>query len=375
MNRSLLVVFVLLAECHSAAAQTTPQPWYERLRFGGDFRSRYEEFHQDNTQTRHRGRLRLRLRVDTNINEDTRFHMQLASGDPGTPVATNQTFTDFFQPKPFNLDRVYMAYHPTAAPALTLGFGKFDAPQKTTQLLFDEDINFEGGWEQVAWAPRNGLAVRLGALQTTVNERATAGDSYMLGGYGEVRVALGTHSLLLSAADYGWGNPDQIAVASVGGPLESILTNRVRRSPGGSVIGYASRFNVVDVIAEATVQTHRPQYPLRLLANVARNTKASTDRDSAVWFEAEYGDPRPTGSWGAGYTYGWSEQDVSPSAFVYSEIPGTNVRAHILEASYVVKTGFSVSTTLYLSKRLFRERPPDPNPRLTRLHLAAAVRF
>jgi hypothetical protein len=147
MNRSLLVLLVLLAPFHSTFAQTTPQPWYERLRFGGDFRSRYEEFHQNHAQTRHRGRLRLRLRIDTNINEDTRFHIQLASDDPGTPVATNQTFTDFFQPKPFSLDRAYLAYQSTAAPAIVLGFGKFDAPQKTTQMLFDEDINFEGGWD------------------------------------------------------------------------------------------------------------------------------------------------------------------------------------------------------------------------------------
>jgi hypothetical protein len=41
----------------------------------------------------------------------------------------------------------------------------------------------------------------------------------------------------------------------------------------------------------------------------------------------------------------------------------------------VVKTGFSLTTTLYLSRRLFLDRPTDPNPRLTRLHLAAVVRF
>ena len=95
--------------------EDAPPTWYERLRFSGDFRSRYEGFYREESETRHRGRFRLRLRVDTDINEDIRFQLQVASGDPGTPVSTNQTFKGFFQPKPFNLDRAYIAYNPVAA--------------------------------------------------------------------------------------------------------------------------------------------------------------------------------------------------------------------------------------------------------------------
>ena len=375
MNRSLLFLLLILTPFQSVFAQTTSPPWYERIRFGGDFRSRYEGFYQDGVETRHRARLRLRVRLDTDINEDARLHVQIASGDPGTPVSTNQTLTEFFQPKPISLDRAYLAYNPKAAPAVTLGIGKFNAPQTATQMVFDEDLNFEGGWEQVSWEAREGLAISLVGLQVAINERSASEDSYMLGGAGKVSLGFGRHSLILSAANYAWGNEDQIAVASAGGPLESILTNLVRRGPGGNVIGYASQFNVVDVIGETTFRTGNAQYPLRLLAEFARNTGASTDRDSGLWFEAEYGAPRVTGTWGAGYTYGWSEQDVTPSAFVHSDLPGTNIRAHILEHSYVLKTGLSLDTTLHLSKRLFLERPTDPDTWLVRLHLGAVVRF
>jgi hypothetical protein len=41
----------------------------------------------------------------------------------------------------------------------------------------------------------------------------------------------------------------------------------------------------------------------------------------------------------------------------------------------VLKTGFSLDTTIHVSKRLFLERTTDPNPWLTRVHLAAVVRF
>ena len=377
--KTCLFVFSFLFAPLPAFAQSQatppPSPWYERIRFSGDFRARYEGFYRRNADTRNRERLRLRLRIDTAINDDVRFQIQVASGDSGTPVSTNQTFTSFFQPKPFNLDRAYIAYNAAAAPALTLGIGKFGAPQTVTQLTFDDDLNFEGGWEQVAWEPREGFGINLVALQTAVNELSAAPDAYMLGGYGEVSIAIGQHSLQFSVANYAWGNEDQIAVASAGGPLESILTNSVRRGSAGNVIGYISQFNVVDVIAEATFDTSSAQHPLRLLAEFARNTKAATNRRSALWIEAEYGSPGPTGTWGAGYTYGWVEQDATPSAFVFSDMPGTNLRLHMLETSYVLKSGLSLDATLHLTKRLIPERSNDPNHWLSRLHLAAVVRF
>jgi hypothetical protein len=377
MTKVYLMLACLLAPLHGAfaqPAQAPPRPWYERLTFGGDFRSRYEGFYREGDETRNRVRMRLRLRLDTAINEDVQFRVQVASGDPGTPVSTNQTLTGFFQPKPFNLDRAFIQYAPQAAPAMTLGLGKFSAPQTTTQMTFDEDLNYEGGWEQVSWTPREGLDVTLIGLQAAVNERSSAPDAFMLGGYGEVSVALGAHRLQLSAANYGWGRADQIAGASADGSLDSILTNAVFFDAAGNVV-FASRFNVVDVIAEAIFQTGRPGYPLRMLGEVAQNTRATNDRDRGVWMEAEYGQPRETGSWGAAYTYGWVEQDLTPSAFVFSDMPGTNLRLHLLEASYILKTGLSLDATLHLTRRLFLEDASEPDAWLSRLHLAAVVRF
>ncbi|MEE2638768.1 MAG: putative porin [Acidobacteriota bacterium] len=130
-------------------AQTAP--WYERIQFGGDFRPRYEGFYQDGSETRHRSRFRLRLRIDSDVNDDTHLQIQIATGDPGTPVSTNQTFTSFLRPKPFNLDRANIRYNPKGASALTLTMGKFGPPMTRTQMVWDNDLNFEGGYERVAW--------------------------------------------------------------------------------------------------------------------------------------------------------------------------------------------------------------------------------
>ena len=92
-----------------AQGPTENLTWYDRIQWSGDFRTRYEGFYQKDRLggTRNRGRLRLRLRMDSQINDDTKFQVRVTSGDPGTPVSTNQTFSSFFRPKPFSLDRAF----------------------------------------------------------------------------------------------------------------------------------------------------------------------------------------------------------------------------------------------------------------------------
>ncbi len=349
--------------------------WVDRLTISGDFRSRYEGFYQSGRPTRNRARLRLRLRVDAQINEETDFYLQVASGDPGTPASTNQTFKGFFQPKPFNLDRAYVTYNPQAVEALTLGIGKFPTPIMRTQMIFDDDLNFEGGWEQVSWQPQKDIDVDLIAIQTAVNEVSRGADAYMLGGSGAVSFKFGSNSLQFSATNYMWRNTDQIAVAQASGQLTSILTNRVIRSFDGVVTNYASEFNVIDVIAEATLATSRNGYPFRLLVDYAVNTRATTNQNNGLWIEAGYGDPGPGGSWGVTYTSGWIGQDVTPSAFVFSDMPGTNLRLNMIETSYFIKPGFSLDMTLHLTKLLNVPENDTSNNLLTRLHVATVIRF
>ncbi len=357
-----------------SAQQSTTATWPDKLRLSGDFRSRYEGFYKTSRPTRNRTRLRLRLRIDSEINNDTRFQLQVVSGDPGTPASTNQTFKGFFQPKPFSLDRAFVAYNPRAAEAITLGIGKFPTPVMRTQMTFDDDLNFEGGWEQFSWKPQENVAIDLVALQTAVNEVSRGADAYMLGGYGAASFTFGSNSLQLSAANYIWRNADQIVAAQASGELTSILTNRVIRNADGIATNFASEFNVVDIIAEATLNTPNPDYPLRLLIDYAVNTKATTDR-KGFWIEAGYGDPGPVGSWGATYTSGWIEQDVTPSAFVFSDMPGTNIRLNMIETSYIVKAGLSLDVTLHLTKRLVVAQNDTSNQLLARLHVATVVRF
>ena len=375
---SALLGFAIIGVSPAVAyAQTTeldPAPWYERIQFGGDFRSRYEGFYQHEQSPRHRMRFRFRLRIDSDINDDAHIQIQIASGDPGTPVSTNQTFTSFFRPKPFSLDRAHIVYRPGGAPALTLGAGKFGLPLTRTQMTWDDDLNVEGGYEQVAWSATEAIDVKLVALQTAVNEVSGGPDSYMLAGYGEVSVALGEHRLQVSVADFGFSNVDQVAVGRATGPLSSILTNEVERGTAGNIIGLVSDFNLVDVIAQAELDTGRDRYPVRLLADIVRNTRAASGLDTGMWFEAEYGGSSVPRSYTFGYTYGRIERDAALSAFVFSDMPGTNLQLHMFNVAYVPRPNMTLDLTVHISKRL--EVDPDASAAwLIRPHVAAIARF
>ena len=356
------------------SADSEPRPWYERIELGGDFRSRYEGFYQDGRTTRHRSRFRLRLRIDSDVNDDTHLQVQIASGDPGTPVSTNQTFSSFFRPKPFNLDRANIVYNPAGARALTLGIGKFGFPITRTQMTWDDDLNVEGGYEQVAWSPTESVGVKLVALQTAVNEVSSDEDSYMLAGYAEVSVTVDSHAFQFSVADYGFGNVDQVAVGRATGPLSSLLTNLVDLDADGNIVGLVSDFNMVDAIVEAEFDTGREDYPFRVLGEYLRNTKAASDLDTGVWFEAEYGGSRTLRTYTLGYTYGRIQQEAALSAFVFSDMPGTNTELHMVNIAYVPLPNLSLDLTMHVTRRLAVDAGASNNW-LTRPHVAAIVRF
>ena len=364
-------------EAEIAEQGTEPASWWERIRLSGDFRSRYEGFYQSDRTTRNRTRMRLRLRLDTEINDDTRVGIQIASGDPGTPVSTNQTFTGFLRPKPFSLDRAFVAYNPQAKSAMTLGMGKFGLPLTRTQMIYDDDLNVEGAWQGFSWNATDTVGINLVGVQTAVQEFSKYGDTYMLGGYAEVNVDLGRRAFQLSAANYAWNNPDPIAQATaIRSPITAILTNDVVRNAEGIVTRYASRFNVVDVIGEASFLVGEGNYPVRFLAEYSRNTRAANDRDSGFWTEMEFGSASASnpGSFEASYTYGWIQQDVTLSAYVFSDMPGTNLRLHMINTSWMLLPNLSWDVTVHISKRLFAEDGQNPNW-LVRPHIAVVVRF
>jgi hypothetical protein len=149
------------------AAKIVPVPeWTTRVKVGGDFRLRYEgDFFDgdggffdagnglfvkpDNpTQLanswfdRHQVRIRARLNVTAKVNDEVEVGIGLATGNTTNPVSTNATLGDSLNKKNFLLDLAYLKYTPTQG--VTLLGGRFANPWFSTDLVWDQDVNFDG---------------------------------------------------------------------------------------------------------------------------------------------------------------------------------------------------------------------------------------
>jgi hypothetical protein len=354
---------------------SAPARWWERLTFYGDLRLRYEGFFRESSETRQRGRYRLRFGVRTPIAEGLDLNLRLASGESADVTSTNQTFTDFFNRKPINIDQASLSFTPPKLSALTLAGGKFSYPLTRTQMVWDDDVNWEGAYEQVNWTA-GATNVRLVAVQSPLSDVAAGGDAFMFAGYAHAAFRLGEHAVQLSVADYGYQHIDRLAVAlDDGTDIRTQQTNTVRRAADGSVIGYASDFNLVDTIAQATFNTGRTNYPLIAIADVVVNTRAVNDEDLGIWLSSSYGRASAVNTYALSYTFARIERDAVVSAFNFSDMgPATNVVMHMTTFSYMPKNRLNLDMTGIFT-RLLDAPPGEPNHLLTRIQVDARVTF
>jgi hypothetical protein len=95
-----------------------------------------------NMEDRERLRLRARLGLLAKVSADWSGGVRLASGSTTDRVSTNQTLGTNFNKSSFTLDRAYLKYEPTDW--VSVSAGRLPNPWFSTDLLWDEDLNFEG---------------------------------------------------------------------------------------------------------------------------------------------------------------------------------------------------------------------------------------
>jgi hypothetical protein len=357
------------------AAPDAQKPWWERLTFSGDFRARFEGFYQADEPTRQRGRFRLRLGLRAPLTEDLTFNVRIASGEAADVTSTNQSFSDFWNRKPINIDQAALVYNPAEARALTLGGGKFAYPVTRTQMVWDDDLNWEGAYEQVAWTMGK-VAFRGAAVQSPLSDVRDGADAFMFAGYVQAAFRVDGHAVQVSIADYAFKEEDQIAVAlDERMVIRTQQTNRVRRDAAGDVIGYESEFNLVDIIAQMTFDTGQAQYPFTVLADYVVNTRAANEEDSGIWLMGSYGRAASVKAYSLSYTYARVERDAVLSAFNFSDMgPATNVVMNMASFSFMPINRLNLDATAILTRRL-RVPAGDPNALLKRIQVDARISF
>ena len=169
---------------HWAAPDALPA-WTKRLHLSGDIRVRYEgdfypsgndttgafpNFNAINTgspfdvssisnpnlppeldadQNRNRFRFRARLGLDASLKDDFSAGLRLATGDTSTPVSPNTTFGSDggdFSKYAIWLDRAWLKYNPidNEHGYLSATIGRFANPFFSTDLIYYNDLNFDG---------------------------------------------------------------------------------------------------------------------------------------------------------------------------------------------------------------------------------------
>jgi hypothetical protein len=163
------------AKAENWAAPNEFPDWVKSVRISGDFRLRYEwdifdkrnspffpNFASldagapfdlnnaagtsppllDTTQDRQRLRERFRLGIGAQIDDEWAAGVRLATGNTTNPVSTNTTLGTSLADDSFNLDRAFVRYQPLSW--ITAWLGRFPDPWFTTDLVWDEDVNFDG---------------------------------------------------------------------------------------------------------------------------------------------------------------------------------------------------------------------------------------
>jgi hypothetical protein len=106
------------------------------------------------TEDRQQPRIRARLGVRSDITEQLSAGFRFSTGNSTNPVSTNQTLGNDFNKLSFVVDRAWLNYRLTDA--LPLWGGRMPNPFFATELVWDDDLNFDGiaGQYRRDWSDR-----------------------------------------------------------------------------------------------------------------------------------------------------------------------------------------------------------------------------
>jgi hypothetical protein len=395
--------------------------------FSGDVRLRAEPTFggpSDRSQDRFRERIRLRFNAEAQLNDQLKGGFSFASGDLNNPISTNQTANQYATRKSIAIDRAYATYNPSWFRPLTLTGGKFAYPWFNTELVWDKDLNPEGAAETLAFNLKTPVLKKFSIvgfqLPFAENKRTAPNDKslYNTTVYGEQLQTfwqLGSRVKLNAYTGfYDWKYADSIAFsvatinsASPGNGLLALNSNGLQNSVAtvtvtNAVTGakaitsaqFASKFGILDSLAQFDIQTPYERWPIILVGDFALNTRACENVPNipvaavfsascnpharhAYWLEARVGRTDRKGDWQFAYTRFVIQQEAIIGAFNYSEIfPANNVEIHRSEVLYQVFRNVTLQLNALIGRPLVTAGSPPPvQPLWERLQFDMTYKF
>lgn len=267
---------------------------------------------------------------------------------------------------PFYLDRYHISWQrqpepgESFIPALQLDFGKSRNTLFETQLLFDEDVSFNGLQQHLRWKnPDLRMASSAGGFGWDTAE-VSFHENVLL-----IEETFITASLWAAKALSRWRVPDGSAQASVGylhyvgtDALAAQTYNPGYRGPystgnrrqSGRTPGFLHDFRLLNISAQW--QWHPQNWPeMQLMGDLVYNT-AAPDRNRGAWLGGHIGKLSQPGDWQLEYAYRWMEQDYQLDLMVDEFFAGTDVQGHSVNVNYMLAEKTRATATILTRQRI-----------------------
>ncbi|WP_428827812.1 putative porin [Azonexus sp. IMCC34842] len=382
--------------------------WLDRIKWEGDIRLRYQMDRYDSANTkpldyifaadsgttraaglltgdelrgatanttddRERFRLRARLGMLARVSDDWSAGIRLATGSATDRVSTNQTMGQDFNKYTLFVDRAYLKYEPVEW--LSISGGRIPNPWFSTDLVWDEDLNFEGF--AVTAKPIIGDGsfrpfLTVGAFPIREDSPPTADTRWLSGVQAGAKWALAQHaSLTVGAAWYNYsklegrtdGDPQMDLVPTLGRSEygkglrqkgNTLFLTDLDRTDGEApqYWGLASKFRPVNITASLDLGHFDPVHVI-LTGDYVKNTAFDRremqrrtglnlidGKDYGYLYKITVGMPKleKRHDWQASFAYRYLGSDATVDAFTDSDfgLGGTNLKGYQLGLNYGV---------------------------------------
>lgn len=390
--------------------------WLDRIKWEGDMRVRYqaERFDKSNTtpseyvyspfginpnrsagflagvgttngpnanttEDRDRFRLRARLGMLARVSDDWSAAIRLSTGNSTDRVSTNQTMGQDFNKYQLFVDRAYVKYEPVEW--LSVSGGRIPNPWLATDLVWDEDLNFEGFAATLKTSLADGdfrPFLTVGAFPMREDNPPGRNSRWLKGAQAGAKWQIVPNTkLIFGAALYDYeniegqveddakflaGNPTAYGQYEYGSGLRQkgntlILTNANsdtswQTDSSKAIWGLASKFRPMNLTASLDLAHFDPVHVI-LTADYVKNTafdrgeiesrtgiKLTDGKDYGYLYKIAVGMPKleKLHDWQASFTYRYLGSDATVDAFTDSDfgLGGTNLKGYTLGMTYAV---------------------------------------
>lgn len=310
----------------------------------GDLRVRNQlDTSDERAPDRDRAQIRARLGATYRLNDWLRAGARAVTGDPDDPRTSDAQLQTWNNDLQVSLD---LAYLQMDLGQTTVFAGKFPQIFARTDLVWDGDVTLSGLGASYKKTLESGSSLRTAGALFMIDEQALGSDSRMTGfqiGYDSP--ANDPLRLDLSASFY------QYELGSIANADKLDFRTNLRRPDGR----YASDYHLGDLIVGATWQRPGSRWPIRVVADYAKNFGAESGRNEAYGVDMVVGRASNAGDVRLSYGYSQTKVDAVLAAFSHDNIGiGTNYRLHALTIDYTPTAHTQVTGIWY------HYRPNDP---------------